>query len=380
MNLNILGVTGSIGLQTLDIVRNSAGKFKVVSVSCNRNISKLREIIMEFKPVYVNIGRKEDVKVLQDEFPAITFSDGRKGLISAATYLLPGETLVVNAVVGSVGLEPTIAAIKAGINVALANKETLVIGGEIINPLLKEYGVSLIPIDSEHSAIYQCIKGEKKAVDSIIITASGGSFRDKSRDELKDVNVSEALNHPNWSMGAKITIDSATMMNKGLEVIEAHYLFDIPYSQIKTVLHKESIIHSLVEFSDRSMLAHLGHPDMRVPINYAINYPNRIPYQGKQLDLVELGSLHFEELSFERFPLLELAIEAGMKKGLYPCTLNAANEGAVQLFLEDKITFLDIEAIVSECLKYFKDDQVVTLEKLLKRDLEVKEYVIKKYS
>ena len=380
MNLLILGVTGSIGLQTLDIVRNSNGAFTVLSVTCNSNLSKLREIIKEFSPKYVSIGKEDELETLRSEFPHVEFGYGTKGLIKAAIYPCDGESLVVNAVVGSVGLEPTVEAIKAKRNVALANKETLVIGGEIIKPLLKEFGVMLIPIDSEHSAIHQCIKGEDKAVKNIIITASGGSFRDLSRDELVGVTVKEALNHPNWSMGAKITIDSATMMNKGLEVIEAHYLFDIDYDSIKTVLHKESIIHSLVEFNDSSLLAHLGHPDMRVPINYAINYPVRVPYKGKKLDLVELGSLHFEELSYSRYPLLKMAVESGKKKGLFPCTLNAANEGAVQLFLDGVITFLKIEEIVEECLNTFEDDKLVTLEKLLRRDKEVKEYVKSKYT
>lgn len=378
MNLFILGVTGSIGTQTLDIVRNDS-KFKVVSVTCNKNISKLHDIIVEFKPSYVSIGYKDDLEELQKAYPEIEFGYGREGLLKAATYDCEGENLVVNGLVGSIGLEPTIKAIKASRNVALANKETLVIGGEIIKPLLDEYGVSLIPIDSEHSAIFQCMKHEEKAVKNIIITASGGSFRNKTREELEGVTVDQALNHPNWSMGAKITIDSATMMNKGLEVIEAHYLFDIPYENIQTVMHPESIIHSLVEFNDSSMLAHLGHPDMRVPINYAINYPERIPYQGKTLDLVELGSLHFKELSYERYPILKMAIDAGKKKGLYPCTLNAANEAAVSLFLEGKITFLEIEDIVLECVNRFEDG-IVTLQSLLDRDLEVKEYVFKKFN
>lgn len=380
MNLFILGATGSIGEQTLDIVRKSEGKFRVISVTCNTNLGKLRGIINEFNPLYVSIGRKDDIKQLKNEFPNVEFGYGRNGLIEAATYKIPGKSLVVNAVVGSVGLEPTVYAIKSKRNIALANKETLVIGGEIINPLLKEYNVKLIPIDSEHSAILQCIKGEEKAVKSIVITASGGSFRNQTRAELQGVTVKEALNHPNWSMGAKITIDSATMMNKGLEVIEAHYLFGIDYENIKTVLHRESIIHSLVEFNDSSMLAHIGHPDMRVPINYAIHYPDRVPYEGKSLNLIKLGSLHFEELSYTRYPLLRMAIEAGMKKGLNPCTLNAANEAAVRLFLDSKITFLQIEDIVSECIAEFEEDEEVTLQKLLDRDLQVKTYVSQKYS
>jgi len=284
MNLCILGVTGSIGVQTLDVVRKN-NVFNLLSVTCNTNISKLRAIIMEFTPSYVSIGRIQDVAELEREFPNVKFGYGSKGLVEAATYPSQDAVLVVNALVGSAGLEPTIYAIKAGRNVALANKETLVVGGEIIKPLLEKHNVSLIPIDSEHSAIFQCIEGKDKAVENIIITASGGSFRDKSRDELIGVTVKEALDHPNWDMGAKITIDSATMMNKGFEVIEAHYLFDVDYDHIQTVLHPKSIVHSLVEFNDGSMLAHLGHPDMRVPINFAIHYPNRVPFEAKILNL-----------------------------------------------------------------------------------------------
>ena len=379
MNLFILGVTGSIGTQTLDVVRNSNNKFKVISVTCHSNISKLVEIINEFNPLYVSVDKELDSIKLKEMFPSIEFGYGLNGIENAAIYKIDGDSLVVNALVGSVGLSPTIMSIKAKRNIALANKETLVIGGELILPLLKEYNVDLIPIDSEHSAIFQCIKGERKAVSNIIITASGGSFRDLTREQLKSVTVEDALDHPNWNMGSKITIDSATMMNKGLEVIEAHYLFDMPYENIQTVMHKESIIHSLVEFNDSSLLAHLGNPDMRVPINYAINYPDRVDYNGKKLDLVKLGSLNFEELSYDRYPLLKLAIEAGISKGLAPCTLNAADEAAVQLFLEGKITFLDIEQIVSECVIMFNNDKDITLESLLKRDLEVKEYVIKNY-
>jgi len=375
MNLCILGVTGNIGVQTLDVVRNNS-HFTVLSVTCHTNISKLREIIIEFKPSYVSIGRKQDMAELQKEFPDVEFGFGKTGLIKAATFPSKQEVLVVNALVGSVGLEPTIHAIQSGRNVALANKETLVVGGEIIRPLLHKHNVALIPIDSEHSAILQCIKGEDKAAEKIIITASEGSFRNHSREDLMNVTVKEALNHPNWDMGAKITIDSATMMNKGFEVIEAHYLFDVDYDHIQTVLHPKSIVHSLVEFNDGSMLAHLGHPDMRVPIHFAINYPNRLSFKAKKLNLVEVGTLEFKELSMERYPLLKLAYEAGQKKGLAPCILNAANEAAVSLFLQNKIKFLEIETIVSHCLDTFDWNVEVTLEKLLETDNIVKQYVL----
>ncbi len=381
MNLYILGVTGNIGKQTLDIIRSSKELYNIVAVSGNKNYEKMKDIILEFSPKYVSMGKRDDILKLQKLFPHIEYGYGTTGLVKTATYGKLGNDLVVNAVVGSVGLEPTIEAIKKGRNIALANKETLVIGGELINELLLKYDVTIIPVDSEHSAIMQCLKGEDKSIiKNIIITASGGSFRDKTRKELKKVTVKEALSHPNWTMGPKVTIDSATMMNKGLEVIEAHYFFDVGYDQIKTVMHRESIIHSLVEFKDTAVIAHLGNPDMRVPINYALSYPKRIPFKGEPLDLIKLGSLHFEELSYDRYPLLKMAIDAGKSKGLNPATLNAANEAAVNLFLNSKISFLQIEEIVGECLEVFKNDLIITLEKVLDRDLKVKEYVYQKYN
>lgn len=380
-NLFLLGATGSIGLQTLDVVRQNPDKFKIVTVAANNNVKIMKEIIKEFNPEYVSMGRESLILELKSSFPNVKFGFGDEGLIQSATFGIKGNDLVVNAVVGSAGLAPTIRAIEKKRNIALANKETLVIGGELIKRLLVEHQVELIPIDSEHSAIMQCLNGEDyKGIKRIIITASGGSFRDLNRNELKGVTVNDALCHPNWTMGAKITIDSATMMNKGFEVIEAHYLFDVDYDKIETVLHKESVVHSLVEFHDTSIIAHLGNPDMRIPINYALNFPERTSYNGESLDLIKLGSLHFEELSVERFPLLKLAIEAGSSGGLNPTTLNAANEASVSLFLNGKIQFLEIEEIVKECLNAFKNDLDVTLDKIIERDCEVKDYVLRKYS
>lgn len=381
MKLYLLGATGSIGHQTLDIVRSSNGTFSVETIAANRNIDKVKDIIEEFHPKFVSVGLEEAKKDLELLYPSIEFGYGIDGLIKAATYGNNGNDLVVNAIVGSAGLSPTYYAIKKGRNIALANKETLVIGGDLIKPMLKEYNVNLIPIDSEHSAIMQCMNGEdKKTVKNIIITASGGSFRDKTREELEHVTVEDALNHPNWSMGAKITVDSATMMNKGLEVIEAHHLFDVSYDKIKTVLHKESIIHSLVEYNDTAMIAHLGNPDMRVPISYALNFPNRVPFKGKSLDLIKLGTLHFEELSFERFPMLEYAYYAGRKGGIHPTVLNASNEAAVSLFLNGKIDFLQIEEIVLECLNMFSGEVELSLESILETDNLVKDYVFSAHS
>lgn len=379
MRLYLLGATGSIGNQTLDIVRRNPEDFDIISVAVNKSIEKLKEIIEEFKPLYVSVGLESDAIELSHLYPTITFGHGIDGLIQAATFGENKEDLVINAVVGSIGLLPTYHAIKKGRDIALANKETLVIGGEVINPLVTEYGVELIPIDSEHSAIMQCLNGEdNKTIQTLIITASGGSFRDKTREELESVTVKDALNHPNWSMGAKITIDSASMMNKGLEVIEAHHLFHVAYEDIKTVIHKESIIHSMVEFHDSSIIAQMGNPDMRVPISYAINKQKRIDFGASRLSISDLGSLHFEPMNYERFPLIKLAYEAGIEGGTKPAVLNAANEAAVSLFLQEKITFLQIEYIVMECLNKFKRNNA-TIETILETDHLVKEFVFNKY-
>ena len=379
MNIFLLGATGSIGEQTLDIVRKNPGDFNVSTVAVNKSIDKLKVILEEFKPEFCSVGFEIDKIALENKYPDVKFGFGIDGLIEAATYGVVGDDLVVNAVVGSVGLLPTYHAIRKGRDIALANKETLVIGGEVITQLVKEYGVDLIPIDSEHSAIMQCLNGEShKTIKEIVITASGGSFRDKTRKELAGVSVKDALNHPNWKMGAKITIDSASMMNKGLEVIEAHYLFDVPYDKITTVIHKESIIHSLVEFEDTSIMAQIGNPDMRVPISYAINRRSRVDFGAKRLSVKDIGSLHFEPMNYDRFPLIKMAYEVGEKGGIMPAVLNAANEASVSLFIEEKISFLKIEEIVLECINKF-DNEPATLENILRADKIVKEFVYNKY-
>jgi 1-deoxy-D-xylulose-5-phosphate reductoisomerase len=380
VNLYLLGSTGSIGRQTLDIVRSSDGAFKVVTLTAHTNIEGLKEQIQEFQPAYVAVANDADAATLQDAYPHILFGSGPEGLIQAATYGVEGEGLVVNAIVGSAGLSPTIAAIEHQRNVALANKETLVVGGELITPLLERNCVRLIPIDSEHSALFQLLEGVDKArVDRLWITASGGSFRDLDRSELTGVTVEDALRHPNWSMGAKITVDSATMVNKGLEVIEAHHLFGVSYDKIEAVLHPESIVHALVALDDQSMLAHLGLPDMRVPISYALHYPKRAPYQGTPLDLPALGALHFEPLSDERFPLFALAKMVGRQGGYAPTVYNAANEAAVALFLDGRISFLQIEDIVLQCSKLFDIQEPLTLNGILAVDRLVKDHVRKAY-
>lgn len=348
--ISLLGATGSIGTQTLDVIREHPTEFKLVAMSIGHNLTLARKIIMEFQPELVSVVEKEDLKHLSPDFPQIKFSYGHGGLLEAATY--QRATILVNAVIGSVGLGPTLQAIEARKTICIANKETLVTAGHLVMDAVKKYGVALLPVDSEHSAIFQALQGEKEAnIEKLILTASGGSFRDRSREELQNVTVEQALNHPNWSMGAKITIDSASMMNKGLEVIEAHWLFNIDYEKIDVLLHKESIIHSMIEFHDSSVIAQLGTPDMRVPIQYALTYPDRLPLKSaKKLNLAEYGQLHFSQLDLDRFRCLRFAYEAGKAGGTMPTVLNAANEAAVQAFLDGRITFLQIEDLIEKSL------------------------------
>ena len=342
-NLYILGSTGSIGTQTLDIVRNQKEDFKVIGMSVgSSNLELGYQLIEEFKPEIVCFRKKEHMK----EFsygPILVYGD--EGLNAISEYSKYENEWLVNALVGVSGLLPTVKAIKAGKNIALANKETLVVGGDIINELINEYNVSLLPIDSEHSAILECLTGENpKEVNKLIITASGGSFRNLSREQLVNVTVDDALKHPNWKMGPKITIDSATMMNKGFEVIEAYYLFNMDYNKIEVVLHPESIVHSMVEFNDGSIKAELGPTDMHRPIAYALNYPK---HQNLNSNFSMIGiSLNFKELSIDRFPCLGYAFTALKKGGLYLAALNASNEAAVYLFLNNMISFLEIEEII----------------------------------
>lgn len=345
--ISLIGATGSIGQQTLDVLGNNPEAFCLVAVAAGRNISAVRTLLANFTPELICVQEASDAAQLASEYPDHTFVSGSEGLRAVATY--EKAEVLVNAVVGSVGLEPTLAAIAAKKTIALANKETLVTAGHLVMAAAREHDVAILPVDSEHAAIYQCLQGEQtKNIAKLVLTASGGSFRDRTRAELADVTVAEALNHPNWSMGAKITIDSATMMNKGLEVIEAHWLFDIAYDDIEVLMHRESIIHSMVEFCDTSVMAQLGTPDMRMPIQYALTYPDRLPLQGaKRLSLAEAGQLHFGPADFERYPCLALAYRAGREKGTLPTVMNAANEAAVALFLADKITFLGIEKLIA---------------------------------
>ncbi|MFM7355114.1 MAG: 1-deoxy-D-xylulose-5-phosphate reductoisomerase [Microcystis aeruginosa] len=354
--ISILGSTGSIGTQTLDIVTDHPDKFQVVGLATGNNIQLLSEQIRQFRPQIVainNEGQLEDLKSLisdLDYTPIILA--GKEGVIEVARY---GDSeSVVTGIVGCAGLMPTIAAITAGKDIALANKETLIAGGPVVLPLVEKHGVKLLPADSEHSAIFQCLQGVPPGgLKKIILTASGGAFRDLPVEKLSQVTVADALKHPNWSMGRKITIDSATLMNKGLEVIEAHYLFGVDYNAIDIVIHPQSIIHSLIELQDTSVLAQLGWPDMRLPLLYALSWPERIYTDWEPLNLVKAGSLTFKEPDHQKYPCMGLAYAAGRAGGAMPAVLNAANEQAVALFLEEKISFLDIPRVIEKVCDRF---------------------------
>lgn len=366
--ISILGSTGSIGKQTLEVVEEHPELFRVIGLAAGNNWGELVEQIHRFKPVIVSVATKELAEKIRQQAPTGTqVLYGREGINEVATH--PSCNFVISAIVGSAGLYPTLKAIEAGKTIGLANKETLVTAGHIVMNKAREHGVSIIPVDSEHSAIFQCLQGEERqSIKRIILTASGGSFRDYTREELKTVTVEQALNHPNWKMGAKITIDSATMMNKGLEVIEAYWLFGLPFGQIDCTLHRESIVHSLVEFDDRAIKAQLGTPDMRVPIQYALTYPNRISLQTPPLDFTKLLTLQFEPVDFDRYPALKLAYQCGQQGGTMPTVLNAANEVIVDRFLKGEIPFIEIEGRIEGILaKHTKIERPV-LEEISEAD------------
>lgn len=373
--ISLLGATGSIGVQTIDIITHNPEQFELVSFSAGRNIGEVEKLVAQFSPKMVSVIEQVDAERLQAAFPKTSFVHGREGLIEVAAH--NGADVLVNAVIGSVGLEPTLAAIREGITIAIANKETLVAAGTIVMAEAKKYNTPILPVDSEHSALFQSLNGENpKEITKLILTASGGSFRHLQREDLANVTVEEALAHPNWSMGNKLTIDSATMMNKGLEVIEAHHLFDVSYDDIEVLLHKESIIHSMVEFHDTSVMAQLGSPDMRVPIQYALTYPNRIPMQNpKRLRLEEIGQLHFEKINLARYRALALAYNAGRAGGTLPTAMNAANEIAVSLFMQGKIPFLTIDELVERAMDEHEIIQTPTLEEILAVDQQTRKTV-----
>ena len=373
----LLGASGSIGMQTLDVIEQHSDGFVLVAMSVGRNIKLIDHILEKHAPKLLSVQLEEDAFSLREKYRDIEIVFGEEGLLRIAEYT--DYDVLVNALVGFAGLKPTLQAITNKKDIALANKECLVVAGSFIKEAVKKNQVQLLPIDSEHSAIFQVLQGNKyQSVRRLLITASGGSFRDKSRDELKDVTKADALKHPNWTMGEKITIDSATMMNKGFEVIEAHWLFDIDYENIEVLLHKESVIHSLVEFIDKSVIAQLGIPDMRLPIQYALSFPDRIELAVDSYDFSKGTNLHLEAIDFERYPLLGLAFEMGKKGGNMPAILNAANEVAVKAFLDEKISFLEIEDYVISACEHFEYQQEVTIEDIFYYDQVAREFITKK--
>ena len=372
----LLGASGSIGTQTIDIIEQHPEQYELVSFGVGKNIDYARKLLTKYPVSLISVERKEDSEELQKEFPHTRVTYGSAGLVELVTSV--NYDLLVNALVGFVGLEPTLKALETKHNVALANKETLVVGGELVNKAALENGCIITPIDSEHSAIAQCLAGNPyKQIKKLIITASGGSFRKKTREELKDVTVEEALSHPNWTMGAKITIDSATMMNKGFEVMEAHYLFDIPYEQIDVLMHDESIIHSMVEYKDGAVMAELGTPDMRIPIQYAISDPENLRFElnlGESLDLAKVATMHFHAPDYNRFPLLKLAYDIGQNPGTNQAVLNASNEVANAAFRNHRIPFLMIEEVVFKTVEAFENKPVTSLKELIEVDQKARKY------
>ncbi len=380
--ITILGSTGSIGTQTLDILREFPGQYRVSALAAGSNDKLLEEQIREFKPgiaVLYDKEAAERLKASTRDLTGLKILSGMEGLIEAASD--PAADLVLTAVVGMIGIRPTIAAIKAGKDIALANKETLVCAGHIIMPLIKKTGVALYPVDSEHSAIFQSLNGEAKArMAKIWLTCSGGPFRGKKRSELEHVTADDALRHPNWSMGKKITIDSASMVNKGLEVMEAHWLFDADYDQVKVLIHPQSIVHSMVEYADGAVIAQLGVPDMRLPIQYALFYPDRMPAAAERprVDFYKLAQLDFSEPDTESFPALKLAYKAGRSAGTLPTVFNAANEEAVALFLQGRIPFLSITELIGAAMEAHKNIADPDVETILEAETEARRLVREK--
>lgn len=380
-NIVILGSTGSIGTNALEIIRNKKEEFNVIGLSANSNYKLICEQIEEFKPKYVSIGTEEGKRIIEEKFPEVKVYVGREGLKKLGQ--IEEMDIILVAVIGAIGIEATSEAIKLGKRIALANKETMVAGGDYINKLLKENPKSeIIPVDSEHSAIFQSLMaGKKSQVKNLIITASGGTFRGKKLEDLKDVTVEQALKHPNWSMGRKITVDSSTLVNKGLEVIEAHQLFGMDYDKIKVVIHPQSIIHSLVEYDDNAVIAQLGVTDMKLPIQLAFTYPDRIQNNCLDtLDLLKVGNLTFEAPDREVFKGLDLAYRAGRIGKSMPTVLNAANEIAVELFLDKKIKFLDIYKIIEKAMDNHEVEEIDNLDSILRIDQATRKWVYDNYS
>lgn len=371
----VLGSTGSIGTQTLEIVRTN-GDIQVTALAAGRNITLLEEQIREFRPRLAAVWEEERAAELRDRVRDldVRIMSGMDGLLAVASE--PESEILVTAIVGMIGILPTIEAIKAGKDIALANKETLVTAGHIIIPLAEEYHVSILPVDSEHSAIFQSLQGgQRKALHKILLTASGGPFRGKKREELENIQVEDALKHPNWSMGKKITVDSSTLVNKALEVMEACWLFGVGLDQIQVVVHPQSIIHSAVEYVDGAVIAQLGLPDMKLPIQYALFYPDRRPMKGEKLDLFDVATLTFERPDTETFRGLSLGLRAAGEGGSMPTVFNAANEKAVALFLNRQIGFLSIAELIEKCMDHHRRIENPSLEQILQTEAETYEYI-----
>lgn len=372
----ILGSTGSIGTQTLDVVRMHAGELRVVALAAGSNVELMESQIREFRPAVAAMWSEKaaaDLRIKVADLP-VRIVSGMDGLLEIAQ--MPESDVLVTAIVGMIGIRPTIAAIQAGKDIALANKETLVTAGHIIMPLAKQCGVSVLPVDSEHSAIFQSLNGEPKdRIEKILLTASGGPFRGRSREELKDIRVEDALKHPNWAMGRKITIDSSTLVNKGLEVMEAKWLFDVELSQIQVVVHPQSIIHSAVQFVDGAIIAQMGVPDMKLPIQYALFYPDRRPMNGGRVDFFALGGITFEKPDTDTFRGLKLAYRAATEGGSLPTVYNAANEKAVELFLERKISYPGITELIEEAMDHHRVIQNPTVDQILAAEAETYELI-----
>lgn len=373
-SLAILGSTGSIGTQTLDVVRAHPERFRVTALAAHKSDGQIEEQIREFSPAIAVLTDEAAAVRLRARYHGATeILSGEEGLLAAA--VLPTADTVVTSLMGFAGLAPTLAAIESGKDIALANKETLVVAGELVMNAAKAHGVAILPVDSEHCALFQCLQGEKReAVERLILTASGGPFRGKKLADLAAVSLADCLNHPTWAMGKKITVDSATLINKGLEVIEAHWLYDMPYDKIEVVVHPQSIVHSLVSFRDGAVMAQLGLPDMRLPIQYALTYPDRVASDFPRLDFSRLGALTFEPPDIETFRGLEIAVEAGRTGGTAPCVMNAANEIAVEAFLDGFIGFLDIYHIIEKTLAARPVRRAATFEVLQEEDAWARQY------